>query len=217
MAVRANFRGGLSRGADRPVPRVDEVWVAQPRHAWHSIAWREGAQGGWRAQFRALRWWRVEGDGTRHGGWLMGQRPGWGQHGDWQYFWRDFPPTPPLAVRVEYAHRRHWVEQYQEEAQTERGGEQYQGRRWQGFQRHAVLVMVSYSFLVWVEARTRGHRQRSGRPRAAFSPAPGPATPLAAGGASAGARMATADGDSRIDHLGPPRTIPFAQTPTLTK
>jgi hypothetical protein len=44
---------------------------------------------------------------------------------------------------------------------------------------------VSYSFLVWVEARTRGQRQGSGRPRAAFSPAPGPATPLAAGGASA--------------------------------
>jgi hypothetical protein len=101
-----------------------------------------------------------------------------------------------LEVLVEYAHRRHWVEQYHEEAKTELGWDQYQGRRWDGFHRQAVLVMLSYSFLVWVEARSRGQRQRPGRPRAAFSPAPGPAAPVAAGGASAGERMATAGGDS---------------------
>jgi SRSO17 transposase len=186
MAVRANFSGGLGRGQDRPVRRADEVLAAQSRHAWHSIAWSEGAKGWWRAKFLALRCWRVDGDGTRHGGWLIGQRPGRGQQGDWQYFWRDFPRTTPLAVLVEYAHRRHWVEQYHEEAKTELGWDQYQGRRWDGFHRHAVLVRVSYSFLVWVAARSRGQRQGPGRPRAGFSPTPGPTTPLAAGGASAG-------------------------------
>jgi SRSO17 transposase len=186
MAVRANFSVVLGREPDRPVRRVDEVLVAQPRHAWRSIAWSEGAKGWWRAKFLALRCWRVDGDGTRHVGWVIGQRPGRGQHGDWKYCWSDFPPTTPLAVLVEYAHRRHWVEQYHEEAKTELGWDQYQGRRWDGFHRHAVLVMVSYSFLVWVEARSRGQRQGRGRPRAAFSPAPGPAATLAAGGASAG-------------------------------
>ena len=190
MAVRANFSVVLGRGLDCPVRRVDEVLVAQPRRAWRSIAWSEGATGWWRAKVLALRCWRVDGDGTRHVGWLMGQRPGRGQHGDWKYFWSDFPPSTPLAVLVEYAHRRHWVEQSQEEAKTELGWDQYQGRRWDGFHRQAVLVMLSYSFLVWVEARSRGQRQRPGRPRAAFSPAPGPAAPLAAGGASAGERMA---------------------------
>ena len=196
MAVRANFSVGLGRGQDRPVRRADEVLAAQSRHAWHSIAWSEGAKGWWRAKFLALRCWRVDGDGSRHVGWLMGQRPGRGQQGDGKYFWSDFPPTTPLAVLVEYAHRRHWVEQYHEEAKTELGWDQYQGRRWDGFHRHAVLVMVSYSFLVWVEARSRGQRQGPGRPRAVFSPAPGPATPLAARGPSAGKRMATAGGDS---------------------
>jgi len=186
MAVRANFRVVLGRGPDRPVRRVDEVLVAQPRHAWRSIAWSEGAKGWWRAKFLALRCWRVDGDGTRHVGWVIGQRPGWGQHGDWKYCWSDFPSTTSLAVLVEYAHRRHWVEQYHEEAKTELGWDQYQGRRWDGFHRHAVLVMVSYSFLVWLEARTRGQRQGPGRPRAVFSPAPRPAAALAAGGASAG-------------------------------
>ena len=196
MAMRANFSVVLGRGHDQPVRRADAVLVAQPRRAWRSIAWSEGAKGWWRAKFLALRCWRVDGDGTRHVGWLIGQRPGRGQQGEWKYFWSDFPPTTPLAVLVEYAHRRHWVEQYHEEAKTELGWDQYQGRRWDGFHRHAVLVMVSYSFLVWVEARTRGQRQGSGRPRAAFSPAPGPTAPVAAGGASAGERMATADGDS---------------------
>jgi SRSO17 transposase len=123
-AVRANFSVGLSRGADRPVRRGDEVLVAQPRHAWHSIAWSEGAKGWWRAKFLARRCWRVDGDGTRHVGWLIGQRPGRGQHGDWKYCWSDFPPTTPLAVLVEYAHRRHGVEQSQEEAKTELGWDQ---------------------------------------------------------------------------------------------
>jgi SRSO17 transposase len=82
------------------------------------------------------------------------------------------------------------VEQYHEEAKTELGWDQYQGRRWDGFHRHAVLLMLSYSFLVWVEARTRRQRQRQGRPRAAFSPASRPPPPLAARGASASQRMA---------------------------
>ena len=70
MAVRANFSVVLGRGPDRPVRRADEVLVTQPRRAWHSIAWREGATGGWRAKFLALRCWRVE--GTRQVGWLLG-------------------------------------------------------------------------------------------------------------------------------------------------
>ena len=78
MAVRANFSVVLGRGPDRPVRRADEVLVAQPRRAWHSIAWSEGAKGWWRAKFLALRCWRVDGDGTRHVGWLIGQRPGRG-------------------------------------------------------------------------------------------------------------------------------------------
>ncbi len=217
MAVRANFSVVLGRGADCPVRRVDEVLVSHPRRAWHSIAWREGAKRWWRAKFLALRCWRVDGEGTRHVGGLIGQRPGRGQQGDWKYFWSDFPRSTPLKVLVEYAHRRPWVEQYHEEAKTELGWDQYQGRRGDGFHRHAVLIMVSFSFLVWVEARTRKQRQKRGRPRAAFSPAPGPSPSCAAGGASAGERMAAANRDSGIDRLRHPGTIPFSQTPTLTK
>ena len=165
----------------------------------------------------ARRCWRVDGDGTRHVGWLIGQRPGRGQQGDWKYFWSDFPANTPLAVLVEYAHRRHWVEQYHEEAKTELGWDQYQGRRWDGFHRHAITVMLSYSFLVWVEVRERARRRLPGRPRAAFYPSPGSSPPAAAGGPPSGERMAPAGGDPRIDYLGAHGAILFSQTPTLTK
>jgi hypothetical protein len=79
VAVRANFSVVLGRGHDRPVRRADEVLAVHPRRAWHSIAWSEGTKGWWRAKFLALRCWRVDGDGTRHGGGLIGQRPGRGQ------------------------------------------------------------------------------------------------------------------------------------------
>jgi len=202
VAVRANFSVTLGRGPTSPVRRADEVLAAQPLQDWQTIAWRAGATGWWRAKFLALRCWRVDGEGTRHLGWLIGQRPGRGQTGDGKYFWSDFPANTPLAVLVEYAHRRHWVEQYHEEAKTELGWDQYQGRRWDGFHRHAITVMLSYSFLVWLEGREREHRKVSGRLRAAFSPSPGPPPGAAAGGPSPSKRMVAVCGHSRIDRTG---------------
>jgi SRSO17 transposase len=46
LAVRAKFTVGRGRGHERPGRRVDEVRDAQPRQAWRSIAWSEGAKGG---------------------------------------------------------------------------------------------------------------------------------------------------------------------------
>ena len=62
MAVRANFTVVLGRDQDRPGRRVDEVLDAQPRQAWRSIAWSEGAKGWWRAKFLALRCSRLIGE-----------------------------------------------------------------------------------------------------------------------------------------------------------
>jgi SRSO17 transposase len=202
VAVRADFSVTLGRQPQSPVRRAAAVLAAQPRRDWQTIAWREGAKGWWRAKFVALRCWRVDGAGGRHVGWLIGQRPGRSQHGDWKYFWSDFPATTPLAIMVEYAHRRHWVEQYHEEAKTELGWDQYQGRRWDGFHRHAVTVMLSYSFLVWLEARQRPQRKVRGRPRSVFSPASGPSADAAPRGPSPGERMAAPCRHQRIDRIG---------------
>ena len=76
----------------------------------------------------------------------------------------------PLEAMVEYAHRRHWVEQYHEEAKGLLGWDQYQGRRWRGFHRHAVTVMLAYSFLVWAGMAATAGASPPGQTAAGFFP-----------------------------------------------
>jgi SRSO17 transposase len=169
VAVRVNFSVSESRQTTAEIERVDTMLTRLPRWQWQTIRWREGSQGWLRAKFVGMRCWRVDGDGTRHVGWLIGQRPTRGA-GEWKYFWSNFPLSTPLAKMVEYTHRRYWVEQFHEEAKSLLGWDQYQGRLWQGFHRHAALVMLTYSFLVWLELREREQLHRRGRPRSDFSP-----------------------------------------------
>jgi hypothetical protein len=50
--------------------------------------------------------------------------------------------------------------------------ERYQGRLWESVHRHAVMVMLAYSFLVWLEWRERPYTRRPGPPRGVFPPRP---------------------------------------------
>ena len=144
-----------------------------------------------RGKFVALRVWRVDASGHRKAGGLIGEDSSDGKR---RCYWSNFGPDVPLERLVEYAHRRHWVEQYHEEAKGLLGWDQYQGRLWTGFHRHAVTVMLAYSFLVWQEWRRRPERARPGRPRRAFSPSAGSTPTLAAGGPSADLRLASPGG-----------------------
>ena len=190
VGVRANFSVALARRVTVTIQRADIALDRLPRWQWRTLRWREGTQGWLRAKFVAIRCWRVDGDGTRHIGWLIGQRPTRGD-GDWKYFWSNFPPTANLTVMIEYTHRRYWVEQFHEEAKGELGWDHYQGRLWHGFHRNAVLVMLSYSFLIWLEWHQRQQLPSRGRPRAAFSPSPRSTAMLAPSHPSPGRRMAS--------------------------
>ena len=182
VAVRADFGVALSRQRS-PVQRAEAALSSVSLSDWRTIGWREGSAGELRAKFTAVRCRRVDGSGNRHIGWLIGQRPGRGQTGERKYFWSNFPLQTPLVEMVEYAHRRYWVEQFHEEAKGELGWDEFQGRRWDAFHRHAMLVMLSYSFLVWTEWRERQQVRRRGRVRAAFSPATRSAKKGTGGGA----------------------------------
>jgi len=176
VAVRADFAVALAeRGA--PAQRADAVVAAQPARAWRTIRWREGSKGWLRGRFVAVRCWRVLSDGRRRVGWLIGED---GRDGKRRYHWSNFGKGVPLERLVEYAHRRHWVEQYHEEAKTLLGWDQYQGRLWTGFHRHSVLVMLAYSFLVEQEWQARQRVSRRGRKRRPFSPSARPPAGAAA-------------------------------------
>jgi len=171
VAIRCNF--SVARSRYSAVERSDEMLVGVPLQKWRTISWAEGSKGILRAKFIALRCYRVDGRGNRRVGWLIGQRPGREQTGEWKYYWSNFSRKIPLEVMVEYAHRRHFIEQFHEEAKVELGWDQFQGRLWHGFHRHAVVLMLAHSFLVWLEYRMRQQQFLRGRPRGLFSPSQG--------------------------------------------
>ena len=194
VAVRADFAVALSRRGGE-ARRADVLIQAQAARSWYSVVWREGSKGWMRGRFVALRGWRVTSSGRRRSGWLIGERA---SDGKCRYYWSNFGPAVALERLVEYAHRRHWVDQYHEEAKGLLGWDESLGRLWRGFHRHAVSVMLAYSFLVWQEWQRRQERTRPGRPRRAFSPSAGSASVVAAGGPSPGLRLAPPRSGQRV-------------------
>jgi hypothetical protein len=116
---------------------------------------------------------------------------------------------------LEYAHRRHWIEQYYEEAKGELGWDHFQGRRYDAFHRNAILVMLSYSFLVWLEWCARQQVRRRGPKRRRFSPSAG--SPSADDPARAPRRRRLAPPRGAPDRAPTTTTAPHVPTPTLTK
>src|SRR5205814_4567993 len=115
-AVRKDFQVATGWGA-RHTPQAAATLIAQqPARAWQVIGWRQGHGTRRKAQFTARRCWRVDGAGTRHVGWLLGERPCGEPAGEYHYYWCNFPPKTPLVKMVEYEHPRCWVEQYYAEA-----------------------------------------------------------------------------------------------------
>lgn len=175
--VRKDFRVSLSRGASGLVQRAEAVIAALPKRAWHVLRWRQGYEGTWlKGSFAPVRCWRVDGQGRRRMGWLIAQRELPDGSGRTKFLWSNGSASTPLMRMVEWAHRRYAVELFHQDAKTLLGWDQYQGRLWQGFHRNAVLVMLSYSFLVWLEWQHRQTIKLRGRPRGALSPSQGSPT-----------------------------------------
>jgi SRSO17 transposase len=177
--VRRDFSVATARSQRVLQQRAEELLAQLPASAWQVIRWREGQTAWLRGSFAAVRCWRVDGNHDRRLGWLIGQRPTADGKGQTKYFWSNFPAHAALNIMVEYAHRRHWVEQFHEESKTLLGWDQYQGRFWRGFHRQAFLVMLAFSFMVWSEWQHRLAQHRAGRTRADFSPTPRSQTMLA--------------------------------------
>jgi SRSO17 transposase len=153
-AVRKDFKVALKAGG--PAVSAEVALAAVPPRRWQTIRWRRGGTGWLRARFRTLRCWREPSQGVRVPGWLIGERPARGHRQDkWKYHWSNFGAEATLGEMVEYAHRRYGVEQFHEGSKGLLGWDQYQGRLCTGFQRHSVLVLPAYRFLVRQEWQGR--------------------------------------------------------------
>lgn len=202
VAVRSDFEVCLKRHGSPPVQRADQVLAALPRRLWRTIRWRHGTKGWLRKKFMALRCWRMTPENQARIGWLLGERAARGQPEERKYYWSNLPASATLEEVVDFAHRRHAIEQFHEEAKGELGWDQYQGRLWPGFHRHAVSAMLAYSFLLWQELRHRQNRPRRGRPRDPFSPSARSTSLYAASRASGGGPMATPPSATVVDDYG---------------
>jgi SRSO17 transposase len=170
VAVRCDFPVRPKRCGTPASQRAEQVLAALPKCQWRTIRWRHGAKGWLRKKFVAIRAWRLTAEGEAHIGWLLGERATRGQPEERKFYWSNLPASASLETLVAYAHRRHAIEQFHEEAKEELGWDHYQGRLWPGFHRHAVTVMLAMSFLTCLELQHRHSRPHRGRPRDPFSP-----------------------------------------------
>jgi len=200
VAIRCDFQvRPKCRGAP-PSQRAAQVLAAVARCQWRTIRWRHGTKGWLRKKFVAIRAWRITAEGEAHIGWLLGERAARGQPEEHKFYWSNLPASATLEELVDYAHRRHAIEQFHEEAKEELGWDQYQGRLWPGFHRHAVTVMLALSFLLWLELRRRHNHPKRGRPRDPFSPSAGALASRPASGASGGGAVAAPPSRVVVDH-----------------
>ena len=202
VAVRCDFQVRPKRRVAPPSQRADQVLAALPKCQWRTIRWRHGTKGWLRKKFVAIRAWRITAEGEAHIGWLLGERAARGQPEERKFYWSDLPASTSLEELVDYAHRRHAIEQFHEEAKEELGWDQYQGRLWPGFHRHAVMVMLAMSFLTCVELQHRHAQAKRSRPRDPFSPSARLASSCSASGAPGSSAVAASSSGGVVDHDG---------------
>lgn len=188
LVLPAHPRGRGQPKKPRPAPLYEAkaVLEALPAERWQPITWREHDDVALRKQFVAVRvHWATGGAqfSTSHSrvctgpeGWLLGERPIPGEHGDLKWYFSTLPADTPLQRLVEVAHSRWPIEQFYEDAKGECGLDNYQGRRWDGLHRHLALVMLAYSFLArqrWTPADSAGFSPLKGAAVLPRGPSPG--------------------------------------------
>jgi SRSO17 transposase len=202
VAVRCDFQVRRKCRGTPPSQRADQVLAALPKGQWRTIRWRHGTKGWLRKKFVAIRAWRITAEGEAHIGWLLGERAACGQPEERKFYWSNLPASASLEELVDYAHRRHAIEQFHEEAKEELGWDQYQGRLWPGFHRHAAAVMLAMSFLTCLELQHRHRQAKRGRPRDPVSPSARLAAACSASGAPGSGPVAAPPSCGVVDHHG---------------
>jgi SRSO17 transposase len=147
-----------------------EVARALPRHAWHTIRWREGSADWLSSRFARVRV-RVGYNGAIPGQvaeeWLLIEWPeGETKLTKYKYWLSTLPAEISFRQLVDVTKMRWRIERDYQELKQEVGLGHYEGRGWRGFHHHATLCIAAYGFLVSERAAIPPSGPRSAVPLA---------------------------------------------------
>ena len=140
---------GASRRARSDLGQTPGAAIC-PKHAWHTIQWREGS-----AEWLSSRFARVR---VRVGHtqlkpellseeWLLIEWPE-GEAEPTKYWLSTLPADIGFRELVDFAKLRWRIERDYQELKQEVGLGHFEGRGWRGFHHHATLCIAAYGFLI---------------------------------------------------------------------
>ena len=110
--------------------------------AWRQIRWGRGTKGPLEARFAAV---RVHLPKSRSARWLLCQESL--IDGERQYYVSNLPPTTSLQTLVRIARSRWAIEVQYRDLKRELGLDHFEGRSYPGWQHHAMLAAMTFTFL----------------------------------------------------------------------
>jgi SRSO17 transposase len=153
VAVRAEL--AVWRPGARRAQSAGDVATPLPDRDWQRVCWGHGTKGPLAARFVALRVRPVRSRGER---WLLCERSL--VDDERKYYLLNLEATAALDDLVRLARSRWPIEQQYREFKDELGFDHFEGRTFQGWNHHAVLTAIAFTFL------------QLERPRASTSPCP---------------------------------------------
>ena len=142
---------------DQEAVSVRRLSEALPSRAWRRVAWRNGTNPPWEADFVARR--VTPATDWRHRRlapevWLLCER-GLGPTGRRRHYLVSLASSASLRQLVRLAHHRWAIEQHYQDLKTELGLDHFEGRTYPGWQHHMVISAVAYAFVQRERMRPR--------------------------------------------------------------
>ena len=133
---------GARLGSELPRESLAALANSLAPAAWHRIRWGRGTKGPLEARFAAV---RVHIPKSRSERWLLCQESL--VDGERQYYFSNLPPTTRLTTLVRIARSRWAIEVQYRDLKSELGLDHFEGRSYPGWNHHAVLAALTFTFL----------------------------------------------------------------------
>lgn len=123
--------------------QIGHIIKRLPTAAWRRVCWAQGTKGPLAARFTAL---RVRPTKSTTDCWLLCERPLL-TRGERKAYLLNLPASAALKDLVRVARGRWPIEQHYRDLKDELGLDHFEGRSYRGWNHHAVLAALTYTFL----------------------------------------------------------------------